>query len=295
MLSRNLDGKTGIPLADALPLIKEIREAQATVTQLYEERNYAGVTRLICQLADKANKYVEDQAPWTLIKKDTEAARGVLTAALECGRILTLYLKPILPTYAEKVEACLRLEPMKWSDAVNSMPSQTINPFEHLITRIDERRIQAMLQDNSDAALPPTGAPSTDPAAAGTAAAPVHAAATAAIEEPLAPTCTIDQFAAVDLRVARVLEASAVTESDKLMRLVLDAGPLGKRNILAGIKKAYTAEELTGRLVIFCANLAPRKMKFGVSEGMILASGPGGAEVFLLAVDSKASPGQRVH
>ncbi len=288
MLVKNLDARTGIPLADALPLLKEIRDAQTTIAQAYEDRNYAAVTRLICQLADKANKYVEDQAPWSLIKIDPEAARGVLTAALECGRILTLYLKPILPAYAAKVEACLRIGPMKWSDAVDSMPSEKINPFEHLITRVDERRIQAMLQENLN--------PVSDAAQAASAASvPAVAPATAPAEEPLAPTCTIDQFAAIDLRVARVLEAAPVVEADKLMRLVLDAGPLGKRHILAGIKKAYSADELVGRLVIFCANLAPRKMKFGVSEGMILAAGPGGADVFLLAVDSKATPGQRVH
>ncbi len=287
MLVKNLDGRTGIPLADAVPLLKEIRDAEPVIAQGYEDRNFAGVTRLICQLADKANKYVEDQAPWSLIKKDPEATRGVLTAALECGRILTLYLKPILPIYAAKVEACLGIPAMKWSDAVDSMPSRKINPFEHLVTRIEERQIQAMLQENLNNGSTPTSAATSTPAIAATAGIPTH--------EPLAPTCTIEQFAAIDLRIARVLEAEAVVETDKLVRLVLDAGPLGKRNILAGIKKAYTPDQLVGRLVVFCANLAPRKMKFGTSEGMILASGPGGADVFLLSVEAKASPGERVH
>jgi methionyl-tRNA synthetase len=283
MLSKQLDGQTGIVTVDALPLLAQIREAEPEIAAAYEQRNFAAATRRICTLADQANKFVEDQAPWTLIKKDPEATRGVLTAALDCGRMLAVYLKPIAPSLVEKIEKCLNLAPLAWEDIQSSMPSHRINPFEHLVTRVEERRIKEMLNENQQ-----TSAASVPPVLTSTGNEP------AAAEAP-APACTFEQFEAVDLRVARVIKAEPVLESDKLMRIELDAGPLGKRTVLAGIKKAYSAEELQDRLVIFCANLPPRKMKFGISEGMILASGPGGKDIFILGVDQRATPGQRVH
>lgn len=281
ILTRLLDGRTGIVTIDALPLLNELRAAESHIAADYDQRNFASVTRRICALADKANKFVEDQAPWSLVKTDQEVARGVLTAALECGRILMIYLKPIVPDIAASVEKCLNISPQTWLDVQESMPSHVIRPFEHLTGRVEERKIQAMLQENQNVTAPVSAQ-----------AVPVG---TGASEEPLAPECTIEQFAAIDLRVARVIHAESIEATDKLMKVELDAGPLGKRTVLAGIKKACTPEELTGRLVIFCANLAPRKMKFGTSEGMILASGPGGKDVFLLSVDARATPGQRVH
>ena len=281
ILTRLLEGRTGIVTVDALPVLNEFRNAQSQIAADYDQRNFAAVTRRICVLADKANKFVEEQAPWSLVKTDEEAARGVLTAALECGRILMIYLKPIVPDMAARVEKCLNIRPQAWRDIQNSMESHVINPFEHLTGRVDERKIQDMLEENK-----------TNPTAAAASGIP---ATSIVQEEPLAPECGMEQFSAVDLRVGRVIHAQAIEAADKLMKVEIDAGPLGKRTVLAGIKKACTPEELTGRLVIFCANLAPRKMKFGTSEGMILASGPGGKDVFLLSVDQRAAPGQRVH
>ncbi len=307
MLTRLLDGQTGVITQDALALLAGYRTAQDEIVAAYEDRQFATVTRIVCGLADKANKFVEDNAPWSLVKRDAEAARGVLTAALECSRILAIYLKPIVPAFSAKVEACLRTGEQAWSDIEASMPPVKIAPFEHLVGRVDERQVQVMLQDAQvippAAAVPPTAtsAAATSPEAAisaPAAKAPASgsgASPSADAFEPLAPACSIEQFAAVDLRVGKVVSAEAVLESDKLMRLELDAGPLGTRQILAGIKKAYAAENLIGRMVIFCANLPPRKMKFGTSEGMILAAGPGGSEVFVLGIDSGAKPGQRVH
>ena len=298
MLSRLLEGQTGVVTQDALALLDSFRSAQNEIADAYEGRHFAAVTRTACALADKANKFVEDNAPWALVKRDPEAARGVLTAALECSRMLAIYLKPIIPSISAKVEKCLRTGDLKWKDIEFSMAPTRIVPFEHLVSRLDERNIQTMLEENQ------TMSPAQPPAQQGKAAGvgdgtPAASAATTpgphADFEPLAAVCTIDQFAAVDLRVGKVLSAEAVVESDKLMRLELDAGPLGKRHILAGIKKAYTPEQLIGRTVIFCANLAPRKMKFGVSEGMILAAGPGGKDVFVLGVDAGAKPGDRIH
>jgi methionyl-tRNA synthetase len=308
MLSRSLEGRTGVPLADAVPLLTEVRAAEATIAQAYEDRNFAAATRQICGLADKVNKYVEDNAPWTLVKTHPEEARGVLTAALEAGRILSIYLAPVLPDFARKVEHCLALRPQLWRNIADSMEAHQIDPFERLVDRIDPKQVEAMIEESRESLAPtapvtpaPAAAPAAAPVAAPAAVSATPAAAPVAAAAPvdpnaLTPLCTFDQFMAIDLRVGRVVVAEPLEKSDKLMKITLDVGPLGLRTILAGIKNAYTAERLTGRLVIFCANLAPRKMgKFGTSEGMILAAGPGGTEVFVLSPDSGAQPGQRVH
>ncbi len=296
MLSRLLEGKLGVSAMDALPLLKEIRGAEAAIAEAYESRNFAAATRMICGLADQANKYVEDQAPWKLVKTDVEAARGVLTAGLEAGRILTIYLKPILPAFAEKVEKCLGLPAQEWRNVQDALDSQKINAFEHLVQRLDMKAVDAMIEESKEGGQVPV--------VSGQATGPIAAAPAAAVEagEPLAATINIDQFAAVDLRVARVLTAEPLEKSDKLMKLTLDAGPIGKRTILAGIKKAYQPEKLVGRLVIFCANLAPRAMgkggSLGTSEGMICAASPFNGpphEIFVLSPDEGAKPGQRVH
>ena len=282
ILSRLLEGKLGVPAQDAVGLLEELRAAAGPIGAAYEGRNFAAATRQICALADKVNKYVEDQAPWALVKKEPEEARGVLTAALEAGRLLTIYLKPILPEFAARVEKCLAIAPLEWKHVQDAMVPHVIAPFERLADRMDPNQVEAVINESKEAAQKPeAGSPKAEEAKPAS--------------EPLAATCNIEQFMAVDLRVARVLSAEALTNSDKLMKIQLDAGPLGQRTILAGIKQAYTPERLVGRLVIFCANLAPRKMKFGTSEGMILASGPGGAEVFVLSPDAGAQPGQRVH
>jgi methionyl-tRNA synthetase len=297
MLSRLLEGKLGVSAMDAIPLLKEIRAAEGAIAEAFDSRNFAAATRTICALADKANKYVEDQAPWKLVKADAEGARGVLTAALEAGRILTIYLKPILPEFAAKVEKCLGLPAQNWKNVQDAMEPRTIAPFEHLVQRLETKAVDAMIEESKEkqeagskkqeatgAAQSATGGGATPPAGG-------HAD-----DEALAATIDINAFAAVDLRVAKVLTAEPVEKSDKLMKLTLDAGHLGQRTILAGIKKAYTPDRLVGRLVIFCANLAPRTMgKFGTSEGMICAAGPGGADVFVLSPDSGAKPGQRIH
>jgi methionyl-tRNA synthetase len=298
ILSRNLDGKLGVPALDAVGLLEEARAAATGIGEAYEGRNFAVATRQICALADKANKYVEDQAPWALVKKDAEAARGVLTAALEMGRILTIYLKPILPEFAARVERCLAIPALEWKHVQDSMVPHVIAPFERLADRIDPKQVEAVIEESKES-LKGSGqlpvASGQKPEGGSQKPEAGSQKAGEAGGEPVAATCTIDQFMAVDLRVGLVLTAEALTASDKLMKIELDAGPLGKRTILAGIKQAYTPERLVGRHVIFCANLAPRKMKFGTSEGMILASGPGGAEVFVLSPDAGAQPGQRVH
>ncbi len=240
---------------------------------------------------------MEDQAPWKLVKTDPESARGVLTAGLEAGRILTIYLKPILPELAAKVEKCLGIPNLKWRNIQDAMEPHTIQPFEHLAKRLDAKAVEAMIEESREAAKPDDR---VRPAPAATTA--QDAAPADPKLNPLAPTINIDQFAAVDLRVGKILTAEPLEKSDKLIKLTLDAGPLGQRTILAGIKKAYTPDRLIGRLVIFCANLAPRAMgkngSLGTSEGMICAASPQNGpqnEIFVLSPDSGAQPGQRVH
>lgn len=310
-----LKNQLGVSAMDAIPMLKAIRGAADDIAAAFDARDFAAAMRLICSLADQANKYVEDNAPWKLIGKDPETARGVLTACLEAGRILTIYVKPILPEYAAKVEKFLAIKPLEWEHIQDAMEPHTINTFEHLVKRLDTKAVEAMIEESKEGnakletrnAKPEAAGASAQTAAVNALAA--QAAGSAAVEgapaeagEPLAATINIDQFAAVDLRVARVLTAEPLEKSDKLVKLTLDAGAIGKRTILAGIKKAYTPEKLVGRLVIFCANLAPRAMgkggSLGTSEGMICAASPFNGpphEIFVLSPDEGAKPGQRVH
>jgi len=320
-----LDGRTGVPAMDALPILNAIRAAEEPIAKAYEAGNFAAATRQICALADQMNKYFDEQAPWKLVKageEGVEEARGVLTATLEAGRILTIYLKAVLPEFAAKVEKCLRIEPLEWKHVHDAMEPHGIAPFEHLAVRIERKQVDAMIEESKESlgqkaeagskkseekpgassqkpveaapVAPGAGVAPMVPAGAGAAA--VTAPGMHPAEEVLAAQCNIDQFLAVDLRVAKILTAEAVEKSEKLLRIRVDLGFLGQRTVLAGIKKAYTPESLVGRLVIICANLAPRTMgKFGTSEGMILAAGPGGAEIYVLSPESGAKPGQRVH
>ena len=207
-------------------------------------------------------------------------------------RQITVYLAPILPRLAEQSAELLNLPPLEkwhWDDARTALPqSGRVNKFQHMLKRVETAQVQAMVEASTEKS------PGDADTRAATGAAQQDGAEALAAE-PLTPTCTFDEFAKVDLRVARVVAAEEVKESNKLLRLTLSLGGEEKRNVFAGIKGVYKPEDLVGRLVICCANLAPRKMKFGTSEGMVLAAGPGGKDIYILAPDSGAVPGQRVH
>lgn len=274
MLSKKLDGMLGTLDDKGRALINELIAAKAEIIDHYENLNYAAAIRRIAALADICNKYVEDNAPWTLIKTDPEATRTVLTAILNATKVLAIYLKPVLPEFAAKVEQFLALDPLSFADVKTILENRKINDYIRLIERVEKEKVDAMVEESKQ--TPQTEQPK------------------AQLEEPLEAECTFDDFMKVDLRIARVAKASAVEGADKLLQLELDLGGVTK-NVFAGIAKAYKPEELEGRLVMCVANLAPRKMRFGVSEGMVCASGPGGTEVFVLSPDSGAKPGQRVH
>jgi methionyl-tRNA synthetase len=280
MLTKNLGGKLGTLDVAGRALLDELVRAKDVIVQEYETLNYASVIRRISALADICNKYVEDNQPWSLVKTDPEKARTVLTAILNASRILTIYLKPVLPAFAEKMERFLNIPPLTFADAAAVLENHTINAYERLIERVETEKVDAMIEDSKQQTTPP--------------AAPAPEPAKPTLDEPLAEECTIDDFMKADLRIAKVLKASAVEGADKLLSLELDLGGI-TRHVFAGIAKAYKPEDLVGRLVVCVANLKPRKMKFGLSEGMVCASGPGGSEVFLISPDTGAKPGQRVH
>jgi len=278
MLKSKLNGRLGKLDDEGKKLIDAIAAAGSEITQNYENLNYAAVVRDIVTLADLADGYVECNRPWAEIKTNTEKARTTLTAALNAVRILTIYLKPVLPAFAEKIERLLNIGKLTFADVPTILQEHDINNFERLFERVDKEKVNAMIEESKE-----TGEKK-----------PVTTEPTPAITaEPIKPECTIEDFAKIDLRIAQVVKAERVEGADKLLRLQLDVGGIQK-NVLAGIAQAYQPENLIGKIVILFANLKPRQMRFGLSEGMILASGTGGKEIFMLTADTGAKPGAKV-
>ena len=257
------------------------------IAEAYEAADTARAMRLIMGLADRANEYVDRVQPWTLKKDATKAAelRDACTVILNLYRQIVVYLTPVLPTLAEQTRALLGAPIQSWDDAKSPLVGTPVAEFQHMMQRVDPKKVEAVIAASLDAAA--------DVARQKPAAFDDDGAALAA--EPLAAECTIDDFGKVDLRVARVIGAEHVPEAKKLLKLTLSLGGGATRTVFAGIKAAYAPEDLVGRLVVMVANLAPRKMKFGMSEGMVVAAGPGEKDVFLLSPDTGAKPGQRLH
>ncbi|MCK5472557.1 MAG: methionine--tRNA ligase subunit beta, partial [Planctomycetes bacterium] len=275
MLTGKLDSTLGELDGDGKTLIENLTAAKKAIMENYESLKFSAAVRQINALADEANRYVEQNQPWAMVKTDLEKTRTVLTAIINAVRILTIYLKPILPKYAEKVEKILNVESLQFADVEKLLVNHKINKFERLFERIDKKQVEKMIEESKDNCQPAAEIKNEDSI------------------EPIAEECTIDDFAKIDMRIAKVLKAESVEGADKLLRLQLDLGNCQKE-VLAGIAKAYKPDELVGKIVICLANLKPRKMKFGVSEGMILAAGPGGEDIFVLSADSGVKPGQRV-
>lgn len=263
----------------AHPLLEELRSGASEIAALYEAREYSRALRHIMRYADLVNAHVDEIKPWVLAKDPEQASllHEVCSRLLEAFRILTIYLKPVLPALAEKVEKFLNLPPMQWADAGIPMANgHTVNPYEHLMQRVDEKLMDALLEPQQSAL--PSAIEKTAPAI-----------------EPVAPEITIDDFAKIDLRIAKILECSLVEGADKLLRLSLDIGEARPRNVFAGIRRAYKPEELVGKLTVMVANLAPRKMKFGISEGMVLAaSGSSDSGIYILHPWPGAAPGMKI-
>ena len=278
MLTGKLAAQLGQLDDNGKELTRKLVAAKDQVIDNYENLNFAAVVRTIVALADEANRYVEQNQPWETVKTDLEKTRTILTAVINAVRILTIYLKPILPKYAEKVEEFLNVDKLSFADVETMLQNHKINDFERLAERIDKEQVNAMIDESKETEVKKSSTP-------------VEAAA--GLPEPIKPQCSFEDFEKIDLRIARVIKAEPVEGADKLLRLQLDLAGL-QREVLAGIAQAYKPDELVGKIVIYLANLKPRKMKFGLSEGMILAAGAGGKDIFMLSADAGAKPGQRV-
>ncbi len=258
------------------------------IAAAYEAGDFSRATRMIMEIADASNPYVEHAKPWEL-KKDPgrlNELRDVCTVALNLFRQLAIYLAPVLPKLADDCGELLGDPIVSWSQSQTPLLGRPVAPFQRMMDRIQPENLERMIDESKSEAEVATG-PTTGPTYTDSDQ-PLR-------DEPLAAEITIEDFAKVDLRVARVLSAEHVPEANKLLKLTLSLGGPETRQVFAGIKAAYEPEQLVGRLVVMVANLQPRKMRFGMSEGMVTAAGPGGAEVFILGVDDGAQPGQRVH
>ena len=261
-------------------LFDQLAGVSDNIAAAYEQREYARAMREIMLLADKANQYIDEQQPWVIAKQEGADAglQAICTMGINCFRQLMVYLKPVLPVMAKKAEAFLNIPPLQWRDADSPLLSHTINPFKPLMTRVEQEHIDAMIEESKDDLN--------------------STADTAVLSEhltrmPVANEITINDFMKIDLRVVRIIKAEHVEGADKLLRLTLDLGGT-TRNVFAGIKAAYQPDELEGKLTVMVANLAPRKMRFGLSEGMVLAAGAGGKEIFILNPDAGAEPGMKI-
>jgi methionyl-tRNA synthetase len=264
-------------------LWQQFVDANQTIAKYYEDREYAKAVRDIMALADAANEYIADKAPWALAKQEgtEQEVLDICSLGVNMFRALMVFLKPVLPELAIKAEAFLN-DSLSWQSLSAPLCNHQVTEFKPMMTRVEMEKVEAMIEENKAAA--------SAQAEKAAAAKPVAAASI----EPIAETIDYNQFAAVDLRVALIVNAELVDGADKLLRLTLDIGEAQPRNVFAGIRSAYSPEALIGRRTVMVANLAPRKMRFGVSEGMVLAAGPGGSDIWILSPDDGAQPGMRI-
>ncbi len=276
-IAKRFDGKLAATCAEP-ELYAEFANARTAIAEAYESREFSRAIREIMALADKANRYVDDKAPWVIAKQEGADAelQAVCSVGINLFRVLMAYLKPVMPLLAERAEAFLG-ETLSWDGVAQPLTNHQLAPFKALFSRIEPAKIEAMI-DASKEDLAKELAPK--------ASGPL-------VDDPISETISYDDFAKIDLRVALIKKAEAVPEADKLLKLQLDIGG-ETRQVFAGIKSAYNPEDLEGKLTVMVANLAPRKMRFGMSEGMVLAAGPGGKDLWILEPQDGAQPGMRV-
>lgn len=274
-ISKRFDGMLSDDCAEP-DLFQQFIDAETTIADLFDSREYGKAMREIMALADKANQYIDEKKPWLIAKeegKDLELQQ-VCSVGLNLFRILIAYLKPVIPSLAANAEQFLNLTEQLWPNAAQPLLAHRINAFTPLMTRVDPEKIAAIVEASKEN-LEKTPAPA------------------AKRFDPIAEAIEIDDFAKIDLRIAKILKAEHVEGAEKLLHLTVDIGD-ETRSIFAGIKSAYAPEDLIGKLTVVVANLKPRKMRFGLSEGMVLAAGPGGKEIWVLSPDDGAQPGLRV-
>jgi methionyl-tRNA synthetase len=262
-IAKRFGGKLGEYSGDGDALLEHLRDGAVGLAELYNERDYGKALREVMLLADRVNGYVDQNKPWELAKQEGMDGRlhDVCTVCIEAFRLLTLYLKPVLPALAVQVEDFLKIQPLQWTDATRELGAgHVIGEYKHLMQRVDMKQLEALFE--------PPAAPEPEKLLPG--------------GEEIAPVISIDDFAKIDLRIAKIVNCEPVEGSTKLLRLTLDVGEGKTRNVFSGIASAYKPEDLVGKLTVMVANLAPRKMKFGISEGMVLAASH---------ADEKAEPG----
>ena len=282
MLSKKMDGVMSTPDAAGIELLQKISEQAENISKYYDTRDFAKATTLVREMAEMTNKYFDDKAPWKTVESDRAATKQVLTTTLNAFRKMAIFLKPVLPKMAAQVELLLNEKPYQWSDHSKILTQHKINDYIHLASRVDPEKIVAMIEEQKQ-----IFAVTEKPKVAAIASAkPIPTGPSAEIE--------FEDFAKIDLRIATVIEAEEIKEADKLLRLKVELEPGVTKQIIAGIKSAYSPEKLLGRKVLICANLKPRKMKFGMSEGMVLAAGDGGTDLFVLSPDTGAKGGAKV-
>ncbi|WP_413570728.1 methionine--tRNA ligase [Bdellovibrio sp. HCB117] len=290
MLKKKMDGVMSTPDAEGANLIAHAQKKADAIAAHYEARDFAKALNEIRSLADDANKYFDEKAPWKTLDANPVETKQVITTTLNVFRLLAIYLKPVLPYYTEKVEKLLGETNYKWSDINTILTNRPIADYEHLATRVEADKVKAMVEESrkiNEEIQAAKKATSTAPKAA-------PAAKTEDRNGDRPAEIEFADFEKVDLRIGQVIEAEEIKEADKLLRLKVDIGGGQVRQIIAGIKSAYKPEQLLGRKILVCVNLKPRKMKFGMSEGMVLAAGSGGSDLFVLAADDGAQVGQRV-
>ena len=284
-IGKGFEGKLASEL-DSPELLEEIQASKAEITNHFNEREYGKAIRVIMALADKANQYINDKQPWVIAKSDRQSLelQQICSTGINAFRLLIAYLKPVLPAMAEKVEEFLGIDALCWADIDTLLTDHSINKFQPLMTRVESDKIQAMV-----------AATQQEHEAQQQTEAKTMGNDNSGFEKEI----EYDDFIKIDLRVAKIITAEHVEGADKLLKLNLDigldksGGPI-TRTVFSGIKSAYDPEELVGKLTVVVANLKPRKMKFGLSEGMILAAGPGGEDIWLIEANYGAQPGMRV-
>ena len=282
-IGKRFDGRLSDSLAEP-QLFADFIAAGESIAAAYEKREFSRAVREIMALADRANQYIDEKAPWVVAKQEGQDAelQAICSTGINLFRVLIGYLRPILPGTAADSETFLRVAPLTWDAIAEPLLGQTIATFKPLMTRVEPAQIAAVLEASKEDLAATASAP-------GASAEPnPHL-----VRDPIAEPVDYDTFAKTDLRVALIREAKLVEGADKLLQLTLDLGG-ETRNVFAGIRSAYDPKDLEGRLTVMVANLAPRKMRFGVSEGMVLAAGPGGKDLFILSPDAGAAPGMKV-
>jgi methionyl-tRNA synthetase len=276
MLQKKIDGKLGELDEDGKALLATAQEKGDIIAEHFEKRYFSKALTEIRALADEANRYFDTKEPWKTIKTDPESTRQVLTSVLNVFRVLAIYLKPVLPEYTASVEELFNEKPYNWDSSKETLTNQPINDYKYLAQRVDQKNIDKMVEDTK-------------------ADLKAEQELVTVKKNTYLPEVTIDDFSKIDLRAALIIEAEDVKGASKLLRIKVDMGNGETRQILAGIKSAYDPEKLIGKTVVVVANLKPRKMNFGVSEGMIIAAGPGEKDIFVLSPDSGATAGMEVH